>query len=141
MLSEWPLTDTYIWYVQFTCPSTANYNSLTFFTSYSSTPTYNGTLGVAIYSNLTGQPGTPGGTRGELRSVARHSGCRRVRRSGQRFKVKHHRRLKQRSPEGKEVVFRILSPPCHLDGVGLFFGCVHLRCPWSQTRATQHPAG
>ena len=59
MLSEWPLSDTYIWYVQFTCPSTANYKNLQFFCTLSSTPTYNGTLGVAIYSNSAGQPGAP----------------------------------------------------------------------------------
>ena len=59
MLSEWPLSNTYIWYVQFTCPSTANYKNLQFFCTPASTPTYNGTLGVAIYSNSVGQPGTP----------------------------------------------------------------------------------
>ena len=59
MLSQWTMSDTWIHYVQFTCPSTANYTNLTFFTSQNSTTNYNGTAGVAIYSNTPGFPGTP----------------------------------------------------------------------------------
>ena len=59
MLSQWILTDTNIYYVQFTCPSTADYTNLTFFTTPNSDTIYNGTLGAAIYANNPGNPGSP----------------------------------------------------------------------------------
>jgi hypothetical protein len=64
-LSEWSLTTSFIWYVQFIAPCTGTYTNMQFFTTHSSTPTYTGILGVAIYTNNPGQPGIPNAKIGE----------------------------------------------------------------------------
>ena len=48
-----------IYYVQFTVPSTGDYTHMTFKTTPSSANNWSGTLGVAIYSNTIGNPGSP----------------------------------------------------------------------------------
>jgi hypothetical protein len=60
MLSQWPLSpNSWVWYVQFTASCTGSYSHMRFFTTHASTSTYNGILGVAIYSDNPGQPGLP----------------------------------------------------------------------------------
>ena len=60
MLSEWPLSDAHIWYVQFFAPATGDYTHMTFFATNSSSNSYSGTIGVAIYTDIEGKPGEPG---------------------------------------------------------------------------------
>jgi hypothetical protein len=59
LLSEWPLTNKWIFYTQFIAPTNGDYTNLTFFTTPSSTPTYTGTLAVGIYTNTGNNPGSP----------------------------------------------------------------------------------
>ena len=40
LLSEWPLTDKWVFYTQFIAPANGDYTNITFFTTPSSTPTY-----------------------------------------------------------------------------------------------------
>ena len=60
-LSEWPLTDNWIFYTQWTAPTSGNYTNIRFFTSQNSNDSYSGTLGLAIYSNnpSANNPGAP----------------------------------------------------------------------------------
>ena len=59
MLSEWSISNNYVWYQQFTASSTGGYQNMTLFATPSTTPTYIGTIGVAIYSDIPGNPGSP----------------------------------------------------------------------------------
>ena len=60
ILSEWALADNYIWYNQFIAPATGDYTHMTFFASNSSSNSYSGKLGGAIYTDTPGAPGQPG---------------------------------------------------------------------------------
>ena len=59
MLSEWPLSNAYIWYMCFYAPSTASYSKATVFFTPASTNGYSGTFGVAIYSSTSQERGDP----------------------------------------------------------------------------------
>ena len=56
-LSEHPLATQDIYLQQFFAPSTAKYTNMVIFTSETSNTNYSGTLGVAIYSDVSGIPG------------------------------------------------------------------------------------
>ena len=58
-LSEMPLTDQIVYCIQFFAPTTAAYTNMVIFTTGTSANAWVGQLGVAIYSNTPGQPGTP----------------------------------------------------------------------------------
>ena len=58
-LSEFILTDHKIFFIQFFAPASGTYTDLNLFTTYSSSSTYTGTIGVGIFEDIPGNPGSP----------------------------------------------------------------------------------
>ena len=66
-LDEFSISNNTIFYTQWTAPTSGNYTNIRFFTTQSSANSYSGRVGLAIYSNNEGNPGSPGTLLGSAR--------------------------------------------------------------------------